>query len=69
MPLRKRVDGIIAVYLPLTDPGVDILADVGVPVVSLGPSSDGLPSVGIDHAEGASAAVQHLVDVGHRRSV
>jgi DNA-binding LacI/PurR family transcriptional regulator len=67
MPLRKRVDGIIAVYLPLTDSGVDILADIQVPVVSLGPSCDALPSVCIDDAEGASAAVQHLVNLGHRR--
>jgi DNA-binding LacI/PurR family transcriptional regulator len=67
MPLRKRVDGIIAVYLPLTDSGVDVLADVGVPVVVLGPSNDALPSVCIDDAEGASAAVQHLVNLGHRR--
>lgn len=67
MPLRKRVDGIIAVYLPLTDAGVDILADVSVPVVLLGASSDALPSVGIDDAEGASAAVQHLINLGHRR--
>jgi LacI family transcriptional regulator, repressor for deo operon, udp, cdd, tsx, nupC, and nupG len=67
MPLRKRVDGIIAVYLPLTDSGVDVIENVGVPVVSLGPSSDALPSVGIDDAEGASAAVQHLVNLGHRR--
>jgi DNA-binding LacI/PurR family transcriptional regulator len=67
MPLRRRVDGIIAVYLPLTDSGVDILDDVQVPVVSLGPSSDALPSVCIDDAEGTSAAVQHLVNLGHRR--
>ena len=67
MPLRQRVDGIIAVYLPLTDRGVDVLADVGVPVVSLGPSSDAVPSVGIDDAAGASTAVQHLVNLGHRR--
>jgi DNA-binding LacI/PurR family transcriptional regulator len=66
-PLRKRVDGIIAVYLPLTDSGGDILADVGVPVVVVGPSGDAVPSVGIDDAEGASAAVQHLVNLGHRR--
>jgi DNA-binding LacI/PurR family transcriptional regulator len=67
MPLRKRVDGIIAVYLPLTDSGVDILADVRVPVVLVGPSSDALPSVCIDDAEGASAAAQHLINLGHRR--
>ena len=67
MPLRKRVDGIIAVYLPLTDSGLDILADVRVPVVLVGPSSDGLPSVCIDDAEGASAAAQHLINLGHRR--
>ena len=66
-PLRRRVDGIIAVYLPLTDEGVDILADVPVPVVLLGTSSDVRPSVCIDDAAGASAAVQHLVNVGHRR--
>jgi DNA-binding LacI/PurR family transcriptional regulator len=46
---------------------VDILADIQVPVVSLGPSCDALPSVCIDDAEGASAAVQHLVNLGHRR--
>jgi DNA-binding LacI/PurR family transcriptional regulator len=66
-PLRRRVDGIIAVYLPLTDEGVDILADVPVPVVLLGTSSDVRPSVCIDDAGGASAAVQHLVNLGHRR--
>lgn len=67
LPLRKRVDGVLAACLPLANGDVDILSEVGVPVVVVGASHDSVPSVYVDDVGGASAAVQHLINLGHRR--
>jgi DNA-binding LacI/PurR family transcriptional regulator len=50
------------------DPNLVALQRRGVRVViGEGPVVDGAPVVGVDDRGGAAAAVQHLVDLGHRR--
>lgn len=67
MPLRKRVDAVITVALPLLPGEVDALRGLGVPMTFVGSTAEGVSSVGIDEVAGARIAVQHLVNLGHRR--
>lgn len=65
--LRKRVDGLIVLSLPLTAAEVAALGVMGRPVIVVGPVMSGLPSVRIDDVEVGRLGTQHLVDLGHRR--
>ncbi|MGH8827969.1 MAG: LacI family DNA-binding transcriptional regulator [Jiangellaceae bacterium] len=65
--LRKRVDGLIVLSLPLTAAEVASLGVMGRPVIVVGPVMSGLPSVRIDDVEVGRVSTQHLVDLGHRR--
>lgn len=67
MPLRRRVDGILVLTLPLEPAEVGQLGAVGVPLASVGVPGPGIASVGIDDVAGAHAAVNHLVHLGHER--
>jgi DNA-binding LacI/PurR family transcriptional regulator len=64
-----RVDGVILTDLRRNDSRISLVAELGIRAVTLGrpdiPSS--LPSVSLDDAAGISAAVDHLVALGHRR--
>lgn len=66
MPLRRRVDGVLAVATNFTEQETSSLTRLGVPLVMVGqqagPSAAG---VGIDDAESAAMAVRHLVLLGH----
>ncbi|NQW99981.1 LacI family DNA-binding transcriptional regulator [bacterium] len=65
--LCSRWDGLLLVY-PFPNPVLDHLAPK-VPLVSLVEQFDhtGIDCVDVDHYKGISAAVEHLVDCGHRR--
>jgi DNA-binding LacI/PurR family transcriptional regulator len=64
----RRVDGVILGDLRPNDPRLDLLAELGLPAVTLGRTGDPrFPSVTVDDAEGVVATVQHLVARGHRR--
>lgn len=67
MPLRRRVDALIVLNLPLAGPEAEALAAMEVPIAVLGTRVPGCWRVAIDNAEGATTAVQHLVNLGHRR--
>lgn len=66
MPLRKRVAAVLVLSLAPSEAEADALRALGVPVVSVGSEADGLASVRIDDRAAGRAAVQHLVDLGHR---
>lgn len=67
MPLAGRVDGILSLSMPLTEEHTLALRALDMPLVSIGSSIPGSPSVGIDDVSAAAAAVNHLLNLGHER--
>jgi LacI family transcriptional regulator, repressor for deo operon, udp, cdd, tsx, nupC, and nupG len=67
LPLRRRVDAVMIVTLPLNDTEVASLAALGIPVCTVGLEVPGFSSVRIDDVAGARSAVNHLLALGHRR--
>lgn len=67
MPLRRRVDAVIVLNLPLSKQEAEALVSMEVPIAVLGTRIPGCWHVSIDNAEGASTAVRHLINLGHRR--
>ncbi len=64
----RRVDGVFLNDLRHDDHRVALLVELGIPAVLVG-RPDGatpLPCVVLDDAPGVTAAVHHLVDLGHR---
>jgi len=66
--LEQRIDGLILSGPRSDDEQLPKLCHMGFPVVLLGqlPGS-GLPSVDVDNINGARKAVEHLINLGHRR--
>ncbi|MDQ1571670.1 MAG: hypothetical protein QOF79_2344 [Actinomycetota bacterium] len=64
-----RVDGVIITDLRREDERFALIAELGLAAVTLGrPDIDTLvPSISLDDASGIHAAVNHLVELGHRR--
>lgn len=67
MPLAGRVDGILSLSMPLTESHTLSLRALDLPLVSIGSSIPGSPSVGIDDVGAARAAVSHLLNLRHER--
>ncbi len=64
--LWKRADGVIVLNVPMLDREIDLLERVGLPSVTIGTPIPGRPVVGIDDAEAARIATEHLIGLGHR---
>ncbi|GII75843.1 LacI family transcriptional regulator [Sphaerisporangium rufum] len=64
-----RVDGVFLTDLRHADPRIELLAELGLPAVTLNrpdvPSP--FPAVGLDDHAGVEAAVRHLAGLGHTR--
>jgi DNA-binding LacI/PurR family transcriptional regulator len=67
MPMRKRVDAVLIVSLVLSDDELSALSSLGSPIGLLGLQRPGFVATRIDDIEGARIAVEHLLDLGHRR--
>jgi LacI family repressor for deo operon, udp, cdd, tsx, nupC, and nupG len=67
LPVRRRVDAVLVLCLPLTQRETDALLALRVPVVLVGSTAPGVSSVRIDDFAAATQAVRHLVELGHRR--
>jgi DNA-binding LacI/PurR family transcriptional regulator len=67
MPLRRRVDAVLVITLPLLAEQVQRLLALGLPVGTVGLHVPGASSVGIDDVAAARAATAHLVNLGHER--
>ena len=63
-----RVDGVFVTDLQIDDPRPALLEELGLPAVvdRAGAADDPTPTLGVDDAPGIRAAVEHLVDLGHR---
>jgi LacI family repressor for deo operon, udp, cdd, tsx, nupC, and nupG len=66
MPLRRRVDAVLAVASSLDPAEQAALRALGVPLAVVGGPVDGFGRVGVDDRAGAGMAVRHLVLLGHR---
>lgn len=67
---ERRVDGVLLTDLRVDDPRPDFLAEQGLPAVALGAGKalrDRMPCVDLDDRQAITAAVRHLVELGHRR--
>lgn len=64
--LRRRVDGVLVVGMPLRPAELAALEALGRPLVFVGPGAPGHVTVGIDDAGAAEAVTTHLLDLGHR---
>lgn len=68
---RRRVDGILVASSRIGSNHVDRLSQIRVPVVLINSEAeedyDFLHSVTVDDRAGMHRAVQHLIDLGHRR--
>jgi DNA-binding LacI/PurR family transcriptional regulator len=67
-----RVDGVLVTDLQVDDPRPALLAELGLPAVIVGPGPDEgyaarQSSLNVDDAPGITAAVAHLVELGHTR--
>jgi DNA-binding LacI/PurR family transcriptional regulator len=65
--VRKRVDAVVAVNIALTADEVEFLSTLAKPVVGIGGTIDGIPTLSIDDAEAARIATEHVIGLGHRR--
>jgi len=63
--LRRRVDGILVVGLPLEEDEVAALRDLGYPLVFVSAPAYGEVSVRIDDVVTARRATEHLLRLGH----
>jgi DNA-binding LacI/PurR family transcriptional regulator len=65
--LRRRVDGILVVGLPLAAAEVQSLVKLGHPLIFVGSGVEGQVTVRLDDLAAARAATEHLIGLGHRR--
>jgi len=67
LPARRKVDGLLVVGFPVTEPEQARLALMDVPVVAAGGQMAAYPHVGIDDHAAGEQAMHHLLNLGHRR--
>jgi LacI family transcriptional regulator, repressor for deo operon, udp, cdd, tsx, nupC, and nupG len=67
LPARRKADAVILTALPMAQAEVERLDLMGVHVVVAGGAVREYPHVQVDDHEAGRLAVQHLVDLGHRR--
>jgi DNA-binding LacI/PurR family transcriptional regulator len=67
LPARRKADAVILTALPMTQAEVARLDLIGMHVVVVGGRMREFPYVRVDDLEASRIAVQHLVDLGHRR--
>jgi LacI family repressor for deo operon, udp, cdd, tsx, nupC, and nupG len=67
LPARRKADAVILAALPMAQAEVERLDLMGVHVVVAGGAVRDYPHVRIDELAAGRLAVQHLVDLGHRR--
>jgi LacI family repressor for deo operon, udp, cdd, tsx, nupC, and nupG len=66
LPLRRRVDAVLAFAVTFSSAEESALAGLQVPVVTVGKRCGRFPWVGIDDRASAEMAVRHLLVLGHR---
>ncbi|HEX2808834.1 MAG TPA: LacI family DNA-binding transcriptional regulator [Kineosporiaceae bacterium] len=67
LPVRRRVDAVILVALPLDHREIELLRSLGLPMACVAEPMSGVHGERIDNAAAARLAVRHLVNLGHTR--
>jgi DNA-binding LacI/PurR family transcriptional regulator len=67
MPMRRRVDAVLVLCLPLDDDELAALRQLQVPIVFVGTRVEGFSSVRIEDYTASKRAVEHLIELGHDR--
>jgi DNA-binding LacI/PurR family transcriptional regulator len=67
LPVRRRVDALVMVALPLNPVEVELMRGLGLPMACVAEPTRGVHGDRIDNVAAARLAVQHLVNLGHRR--
>ena len=65
LPFRKRVDGLVFIDVPMTDPEQRMMAGLGIPLVSVGEGGSHFPNIRVDNEHAARLATDYLLDLGH----
>ena len=65
VPLRRRVDGLLIIGIPLNSIETAAIADLGIPVIVVGNRNPPFPSVGLDDVEAGVMATRYLLSLGH----
>jgi len=65
--LERRIDGVVLVNIPISGAQAGSLAERGVTCSTIGTRVGHQPNVSIDEVDAARLAVDHLVQLGHRR--
>ncbi len=65
--LRRRVDGVIVLGVPLEEEEIRAVVDLGQPVIFIGTGSQDTVTVRLDDLRTGREATEHLLDLGHRR--
>lgn len=63
--LRRHVDGLMVISLPLVESEVEAVSSRGVPVIVVGNANAPLASVTLADEEAAMIATRHLLELGH----
>jgi LacI family transcriptional regulator len=67
LPMRRKVDGLLALSLTPNDKYVQRFRESDVPVVLIDAYSPLLTSIVVNNVEGSYKAVKYLIEKGHRR--
>jgi DNA-binding LacI/PurR family transcriptional regulator len=67
LPVRRRVDAVIVVALPLDEREIELLRSLSLPLACVAEPMSGVHGDRIDNTAAARLAVQHLVNLGHHR--
>jgi DNA-binding LacI/PurR family transcriptional regulator len=67
LPVRRRVDAVLVVALPLDEREVAVLRSLGLPLACVAEPMHGIHGDRIDNVAAARLATQHLLNLGHRR--
>jgi len=64
---EKRADGLLAISIDIPDEYIEKFASTRLPIVAVDREYDQLNSVLVNNVGGAKKAVEHLLELGHKR--
>ena len=67
VPRRGRVDGLLIFSLSLAEDELNRVSQESIPIVLVESSHPNFSYIDLDDVKGANIAVQHLIDLGHKK--